>query len=108
MVRSVPDGANLIDTPIAAFLFQGMGRQAIDSTLAAGSSIPPECEPVAAVGIDGMPNVFPEPPVSEIRACVRALFNVGFDSSSGSFGPAPVEVEVDVPASTAPEADPGG
>ena len=31
--RSVPDDANLIDTPMALWLFQGMDRQAIDSAV---------------------------------------------------------------------------
>jgi hypothetical protein len=107
MFRSLPDDANLIDTPLAGFLFDGMGREAMNSTLAAGSTIPPECELVAAVGADGVPAVIPDPPVTEISACVQALFNVTYqsDSGSGSFAPAPVETVV--PAST-PEDQPGG
>ena len=41
----VPDDANLIDTPLAPWLFQGMGRQAIDSTLAAGLDDPTGVRP---------------------------------------------------------------
>jgi hypothetical protein len=105
--RSVPDDANLIDTPLAGFLFLGMSREAMNSTLAAASTIPTECEAVAAVGADGVPAVIPDPPVSEIRACAERLFNVTFesDSGSGSFVPAPTETVV--PAST-PEDQPGG
>jgi hypothetical protein len=108
-VRSVPDGANLIDTPIAAALFEGMGRQAMDATLAAVSTIPPECEQITAVDADGVATVIPDPPVSEIRGCVRALYSAGV--STGSYGPAPVQVDAAVPASTAPAAvadDAGG
>jgi hypothetical protein len=101
LVRSVPDGANMIDTPIATFLFEGMGREAIDSTLAAASTIPPECDQVAAVGTDGVAAVIPDPPISEIRGCVEALF--GFDfASSTTVAPGAVEFEAEVPASTAP------
>jgi hypothetical protein len=105
LFRSLPDDANLIDTPMASVLFYGMGRQAMDSTLAAATTVPPECESVAKVGPDGIPAVIPDPPVSEIRDCVAALFDVAYETGSGSFAPAP-EVAVEVPASTAPA--PGG
>ena len=113
LFRSLPDDANLIDTPLARWLFDGMGRQAMISSLAAASTIPPECEAVAAVGADGVPAVIADPPVSEIRACVNALFNVTYQSGSGSGSstpPAEAVVEASVPASTAPppEAGSGG
>ena len=80
LFRSLPDDANLIDTPLAPWFFNGMGRQAIDASLAAASTIPTECEAVAAVGADGVPAVIADPPVSAIRACVTALFNVTYQS----------------------------
>ncbi len=40
--------------------------------------VPPECDPVVAVGADGVAAVIPDPPVSEIRACVNALFDGRF------------------------------
>jgi hypothetical protein len=109
MFRSVPDGANLIDTPLAAVLFQGMDRQTMNVTLAARTTVPPECDPVVALDADGVPTVIPDPPVGDIRACVRALFTATTDS--GSFVPAPtVDIEAAVPASTNPpgEVDVGG
>ncbi len=110
LFQSVPDDANAIDTPLAGVFFFGMGRQAMDSTLAGLSTIPPECEAVAAVGADGVPAVIPDPPVSEIRDCVHVLFDIGFDtagdSGSGSFAP-PETVVAEVPASTAPAPDAG-
>ena len=49
-----------------------------------------------------------DPPVSEIRACVNALFNVTYQSDSGSFtAPAQVDVEASVPESTAPPPEVG-
>jgi hypothetical protein len=98
--RTVPDGANLLDTPIAYLLFEGMDRTAMDSTLAAHSTVPPECDPVVAVDADGFAAVIPDPAAGGIRACVRALFTVGI--GAGTFAPAPVEVATAVPASTAP------
>ena len=105
--RSVPDDANLLDTPLAPWLFLGMGRQALDSTLGASSTVPAECDPVVTVGADGVATVIPDPPVSEIRDCVNALYAGDFSSSSesgsGSFMPAPtVDAEATVTASTAP------
>lgn len=106
MVRSVPDGANLIDTPIAPYLFDGMGRDSMDSSLASFSTIPPECDRVAAVGTDGVAAVVPDPPVTDIRACAQELF--GFDGDfSTSVAPQPAEVEAEVPASTAPPPEVG-
>jgi hypothetical protein len=104
--RAVPDGANLLDTPIAYLLFEGMDRRAMDSTLAAHSTVPPECDPVVAVDADGVAAVIPDPAAGGIRACVRALFAAGI--GAGTFAPAPVEVATAVPASTAPtESVPG-
>ena len=100
--RSVPDGANLIDTPLAPFFFGGMNRQSIDSSLAGVNNIPPVCAAVLAIGADGVAAVVPDPPVSEIGACVDALFEFGVASSSGTFTSAPVGVDEGVPASTAP------
>ena len=87
LVRSVPDDANLIDTPLAPFLFQGMGRQAIDSSLAGITNIPPVCAAVLAVGADGVAAVVADPPVGEIRACVDALFEFGVATGSGRSSP---------------------
>jgi hypothetical protein len=105
VLRSVPDGANLIDTPIAYLLF-GMGRTAIDSTLAGITNVPPACEHVVAFGADGVAAVVLDPPTGEIRACVGALFEFGV-ASSGTYAPAPLDVEVEetVPASTVPASD---
>ncbi len=102
MFRSVPDDANLIDTPMALWLLQGMNRQMIDSRFAAGGTVPQECDPIVTVGADGIATVIPDPPVSEIRACVNALFtgDSSSGSGSGSFMPAPtVEAEEAVPKS---------
>ncbi|HEX4980453.1 MAG TPA: hypothetical protein VFV63_02095 [Ilumatobacteraceae bacterium] len=104
LLRSVPDDANLIDTPLAPFLFGGMSRQWIDSSLAGVNNIPPVCDAVLAFGADGVAAVVPDPPVGQIRACVEALFEFGVVNSSGTFAPAPAgdDVEFGVPASTAP------
>jgi hypothetical protein len=106
LFRSVPDDANLIDTPIAAVVFEGMGRQAMDASLANAGTIPPECGSVAAVGTDGVASVIPDPPVRDIRACVRALFDVRSDGDSSS-GVATAPPETTVTASTSPASEDG-
>jgi hypothetical protein len=106
LFRSVPDGANLIDTPLAPWLFEGMGRRSIDSSVAGVTNIVPVCDSVLAFGADGVAAVVPDPPTGEIRACVGALFEFGV-ASSGTYAPAPLDVEVEetVPASTVPASD---
>ena len=42
------------------------------------------------------------------RACVEGLFEFGVASSGGKYAPAPLDVEVDVPASTLPAIDAAG
>jgi hypothetical protein len=96
-LRAVPDGANLLDTPVSGILF-GTTRASLDATLTAIGTVPSECEAVVT-SADGTAIVVADPAPSAIRPCLEALWDANIDVGDG-WGPAPTVEFEEAPTAT--------
>lgn len=92
-LRDVPDGANVIDMPLVPFAVGAMPRGTLDAVLARRGEVPPACEAIVVVGAGGVPVVIADPPLAEVRACAREIWDVD-DGSGVDAGEAPTPAPV--------------